>query len=444
MNTQRWLQKSRVLSEKHILLVGMGVLGTLLCFAVPRQRTSALGQKGDDLGPVSVRTYGAKGDGTTDDTGAFQRAINASEDLFVPKGNYVITKSLELRDNQKITLSPSANLKWRSDKTGQSLFYIHNVENVVVEGGVIDGEHDKNPTGTLGGIWIGGNSRRITIKDTWIKNMPSNNEKGYYLGDGIYIGSATGETKFPHNILITGVCLENNTRNQMSITGARQVRVTGCTLLNGRNSGIDLEPNSLNGDVEDISIVGNTFDQTKNGVDVTKAAHAVTISGNTMRCLLTFAADTAGVRMGPTAHDVVVTGNSIYGAEHGVKMNGKNAVTTGNRIYTSARGLWVEGYGHVVTGNLVEGATEVGLYVDGEGVNVSNNTLYNCITEEHANPKYRSVVFVRNHPNGVLSGNMVREDRPNPPAVRAITLPTGRDFESTWKVSNNHAANVKE
>jgi polygalacturonase len=48
--------------------------------------------------PVNVLDYGAKGDGTTDDTAAFQAALTSSQTtnaaIFVPQGNYVISSPL--------------------------------------------------------------------------------------------------------------------------------------------------------------------------------------------------------------------------------------------------------------------------------------------------------------------------------------------------------------
>ncbi len=411
------------------------------CFALLTPMMATAQKPSGDT--VSVKDFGAKGDGATDDSNAFQKAIETASDVFVPKGTYIITKGIELQSNQKVTLSPAAVLKWRSKLKAKGLFYITDKENVVVEGGTIDGEHDANPTGTLNGIWIRGTSHRVTIKDIFIKEIPSDIERGYHAGDGIYFGKSK-EGKFPHDVLVTGCYFENNIRNQISITGGQHIRIVGCSFANGRNSGVDLEPNTLNGDIEDITIVGNSFNNTKNGVDITKAAHAVVVSGNTIRCPINPAPGTCGVRMGPAAFDVTVCGNSIYGAQAGVKMNGRNAVVTGNRIYSSTRGLWVEGWGHVVTGNLVEGAVEVGLMVDAEGANVSNNTLYNCVTKDSPDNKFRASLFVKTHLNGILSGNLIRDDRPNPPPMTPIVLPTDAQFTSTWKVSNNHFAKGKE
>ena len=53
---------------------------------------------------IDVRTYGAKGNGTTDDTTAIQNALTAAvsskASVLVPAGNYKITGVLNLREGQ--------------------------------------------------------------------------------------------------------------------------------------------------------------------------------------------------------------------------------------------------------------------------------------------------------------------------------------------------------
>ncbi len=46
--------------------------------------------------------YSAKGDGKADDTEAIQRAINQNEIVFLPKGYYRVTKTLQLKPNTKL------------------------------------------------------------------------------------------------------------------------------------------------------------------------------------------------------------------------------------------------------------------------------------------------------------------------------------------------------
>jgi hypothetical protein len=58
---------------------------------------------------VNVRALGAKGDGATDDTAAFRKAIAGSRAVYVPSGYYVISDTLTLRpDTALIGLHPLA------------------------------------------------------------------------------------------------------------------------------------------------------------------------------------------------------------------------------------------------------------------------------------------------------------------------------------------------
>jgi hypothetical protein len=51
---------------------------------------------------VKAAPYGAKGDGRADDTTAIQRAINENEIVFLPKGCYRLTRTVELKPHTKL------------------------------------------------------------------------------------------------------------------------------------------------------------------------------------------------------------------------------------------------------------------------------------------------------------------------------------------------------
>jgi hypothetical protein len=50
----------------------------------------------EDSDAVNVFSYGAKGDGKTDDTEAFRKAIAASDKIFIPKGKFILSGTLAL------------------------------------------------------------------------------------------------------------------------------------------------------------------------------------------------------------------------------------------------------------------------------------------------------------------------------------------------------------
>lgn len=61
----------------------------------------------EDEDAVNVKAFGAKGDGASDDTQAFAKAIQSNDKIFVPKGNYRLSGTLALRrDTQLFGLTP--------------------------------------------------------------------------------------------------------------------------------------------------------------------------------------------------------------------------------------------------------------------------------------------------------------------------------------------------
>lgn len=57
-------------------------------------------------GLISVKAYGAKGDGKTNDWQALQRALNDSKHLYFPPGDYLIDKPLEFNSRQSVDHGP--------------------------------------------------------------------------------------------------------------------------------------------------------------------------------------------------------------------------------------------------------------------------------------------------------------------------------------------------
>jgi hypothetical protein len=67
---------------------------------------------------VNARTLGARGDGTTDDTAALQKAIDAHRAVYLPMGKYIVTDTLTLRpESVLIGLHPDATQLVLPDRT---------------------------------------------------------------------------------------------------------------------------------------------------------------------------------------------------------------------------------------------------------------------------------------------------------------------------------------
>lgn len=157
-----------------------------------------------------VRTQGAMGDGTTLDTGALQKSIDACHAagggvVYFPTGIF-LTGSLILRSNLTLHLSPGAVLLGSGTLTdypvasprptsrddpshpspphpelnGRHLLYAYGAENIAIEGGgVIDGhgsaffDRDQKPLPRPGPMLEFQSCRRLRIENITIRNAPA-------------------------------------------------------------------------------------------------------------------------------------------------------------------------------------------------------------------------------------------------------------------------------
>ena len=87
---------------------------------------------------INVKLYGAVGDGSTDDTTAFQSALTAAagKELYVPAGNYLITSGLSVSNRTRVRGTGPTNsyITYRTSSTSTNqLFNFDNVDNIHIE-----------------------------------------------------------------------------------------------------------------------------------------------------------------------------------------------------------------------------------------------------------------------------------------------------------------------
>ena len=100
---------------------------------------------------VSVQTYGAAGDGATDDAAALQRALNDARRVWVPAGVYRIGETLRIHSGTRLELAPAAVVVL-ADGFGRdaSCFALTNAEpssadaEIEIRGGTWDGNNRGN------------------------------------------------------------------------------------------------------------------------------------------------------------------------------------------------------------------------------------------------------------------------------------------------------------
>lgn len=198
---------------------------------------------------VNVKRFGAKGDGNTDDTKAFQNAIDelASKGggtVVVPRGIYAIDAKVGIQMKSKVDMylkdTFSVLKAIPNDVTGYVVVSIADAMDVRLRGGKILGERYAH-IGTKGewgmGVGVYG-SANVIISDMIIADC---------WGDGIYINDNKAKTHASAFVGIKNVISRNNRRQGLSIIKASYILVDSCKFIytNGTSpqAGIDIEPN---------------------------------------------------------------------------------------------------------------------------------------------------------------------------------------------------------
>lgn len=267
---------------------------------------------------VNVRNHGARGNGTGDDTTAFQNAINALPSgggtVYVPAGTYRIdaVRSVRLRSRMHLQMHPDAKLVAKpTSANNYNVLLADNIHDVAISGGQIIGERGQH-AGTSGegghGIRIRG-SRGINVRDIRISKC---------WGDGITVGPKP-VWKAPYipsrDIVIFSVVCTGNRRNALSIGNVIGIKVYDSEFSNTHGTkpecGINVEPDKDeygNHDACDDVHIQNCLmiDNAMNGLNLwSSRAQGVTVKNCVMDSNGVCGVFTQGAR------NVVLTGNTI-------------------------------------------------------------------------------------------------------------------------------------
>ncbi|NUS38015.1 MAG: right-handed parallel beta-helix repeat-containing protein [Lysobacter sp.] len=213
---------------------------------------------------VSVRGFGAGGNGQGDDTDAFQRAIDsfgaAGGTVTVPAGQYLIDplRGVHLRSRVHLQLDPNATLQAIANAADRAvMIVVTDVSDVTISGGNFIGERDQHmgTTGEWGhGIQLRGASR-VVLRDLRVSR---------FWGDGLSVAATKPGRGDPVARPSTDVLLQRcvsigNRRQGLTIGYAANVRVIDCEFSGtggtAPEAGIDVEPDA-GPPARDIEIAG--------------------------------------------------------------------------------------------------------------------------------------------------------------------------------------------
>ena len=239
-------------------------------------------QRSGSLKEQMMATYNAlkfdvKGDGKTDDTSAFNKAVKAlgkNDVLSVPAGKYMINAAtgISLKSDMTFRMLPGAELHViPNDLWKYSLIRVYSANNVTIEGGKLVGDRAKhkpkarpdwkpsvpwNKYGEWGfGLDIRG-SHDVEVKHTNVYDM---------WGDGFYISNKNHGKDKAKRIKLTQVGAYNNRRQGLSVIAVSNLIVLNSVFRDTRGTrpaaGIDFEPDLADPKnvIEDVLIKGSRF-----------------------------------------------------------------------------------------------------------------------------------------------------------------------------------------
>jgi parallel beta-helix repeat protein len=321
---------------------------------------------------VSVKdvTFGAKGDGKTDDTAAIQKAVNAvagtGGTVFIPGGTYLVNavfsnnRGIVLKSNMTLRMAPDTILKALPNASqNYAVLVVDSAKDLSVIGGTIEGERGAH-TGS-GGEWGMGilfkHAERVIIQDLTAREC---------WGDGFCVTDQSADITF------CGVTADHNRRQGLSIISVDGMVIRNSTFKNTAGTlpedGIDIEPNAgqtvNNVLITSCSFLNNAGDGLEDGVPGKHTGVAFvynvvvdgnTFSGNGRNSLST--SPRCGIEITNTSGHRIINNQVKNNAGYGILLrNGTTGVTVaGNTVTGNAKNgiLMDSSTGNTLTGNIV-------------------------------------------------------------------------------------------
>lgn len=375
-------------------------------------------------------------------------------------GTYVVDATLVAQSDQTVRLAQGVIIQAATTMLNTTLFYINEVENFQMSGGVFDGNKSANPAGTIFGVRML-NSHHVKLFGVTSRNFPSDNVTHGAAADGFYIGGFAGANPGCTDIELLFCSGLDNVRQGLSI-----VRCDGVTVIGGSYSGttgtnpgggIDIEANPALGVAKNIRLVGLELADNYSSLIATDGSLNLSVTA----CQMLRSRGTSLILSG--VENATLTGNHIE-PEQTVSVpivdfpNSKNVSFNSNVVKGQGAASSFEGAAFrfaigseniSITNNTVETCRLQALSLGNSSlagvptnINFSNNTLVDCVDPAVA-PTSGVISIGGNTGTGAfpvlvtVRNNTIRDTRGTPAAfaVKLTSVPAATS--AGYRIDNN-------
>ena len=285
---------------------------------------------------VSVKDFGAVGDGVADDTAAIQAAVNAAvaasgAAILFPSGNYKITNEILLGSNVEIIGHEGSIINQVTN--GKRALVGVDVQNVKITGLTFNGVGSSVPfTSNYGLLDISGTtsggSKRVFVSSCKVfdayTGISCTNVDGLWIQDNIvqrfflYGVLASASANFHIDANNISDCTSTGTQNSYGIqaTGSASNPQKQCSISNNAIVNVPTWDGIMSHGTDDLLISGNKIVNVRTGIDVSAVnpVNNILISGNFIKLTTTNThGATPGLSAGVFVSGIIATSTNFSG-----------------------------------------------------------------------------------------------------------------------------------
>lgn len=391
-----------------------------------------------DMFAVSVKKYGAVGDGVTDDTAAINRALAENKAVYIPDGTYIIT-SIHVNSNNRL-YGRGGILKYKDNTavdTNQNYYIIEAMgsENVLIDGLLLNGNSANNTRFRVcDGITYGGH--HCIVQNCYLYDIPDsgimfsggvnssciNNVINNCSDLGIYVNSGVMDNY--RDCLVSGNRISNCTNGGIAFKRICSKAIATNNIIHDCDYGITMEHASTDSDYSTrISVVNNYIYNVHGGIIVRGGSNHV-VTGNVVNEFDYFGVNVDGCM------NVTISGNNFdnksttYAAYYGV-------------FLISYRANVMTNYNINITGNTIQNHSEMPIIRVGQ-VLVQGCTLKGFIFNSNNVLNANTIIVIQGSASVIENASICDNIFANTGNTRALIAIAG--YEDSFIVSNNQGA----